>query len=164
MEIMRGRNNCQPLLFLTRSHIEKSVCNVVVVGRTHFRQVSTTLWCPGTTCMSFPARSSHFVHYCCSLAASLCSVSDFQIETCIFFFCRRQLYFQANQGCGSRRFGVLEKFQFIMKCIKCLNQTVYKYSTEVLLALKNSLFTLPFYALWDGFPNCIHRACTASLE
>lgn len=108
--------------FKACSHIEKSVCNIVVIGRTCFRRVSTTLWCPGTTCMSFPARSSRFVRCCCcccSLAASLYSVSDFQIETCIFFFCRQQLYFQANQGCGSRRFGVSEKLQFMMKCIKC---------------------------------------------
>lgn len=30
-----------------------------------------------------------------------------------------------------------------MKCMKYLNQTTYKYAHEVLLALKNSLFTLP---------------------
>lgn len=34
-----------------------------------------------------------------------------------------------------------------MKHMKCLNRTIYKYAPEVLVALKNRLFTLPCYAL-----------------
>lgn len=93
--------------------------------------------------MSFPARGSHLVitaaHWQLARVLSLISKN----ETCIFFFCRQRRYFQANQDCGSRKLWGLRKLEFIMKYMKCLNRAIYKYAVEVLLALRNSLFTLP---------------------
>ena len=155
--------------------LKRFVCKAVVTGRVCFGQVSTSPWCPATTCVSFPARGNHLVITACSLADHVCSVSDSQNETCIFFFCRQRRYFQANQGLRSKKkernkkkrfLGSLglEIFQFIMNCMKCLNQAIYKYAREVPLALKNSIFTLPCNALYDGFPNCIYKACTNNTD
>lgn len=89
--------------------------------------------------MSFPARVSHLVitaaHRQPAHVLSLISKM-------------KHVYFSFVDSSNISKQIKIEVWGFrktsaIMKHMKCLKRTIYKYSPEVLMALRNSMFTLP---------------------